>query len=219
MANNLNSLPILQQFIDDKGLVDYTKLNSNSSIFETLEGMRDQDISAYNTEEALAFWLNAYNLLTLFSVVERLAENPNWNGNSSLWSKFRFFILKRHRIAGKKMSLYTLENKILRKQFQDPRIHFAINCASVSCPQLPGNLFESQNLDEYLEFLTTEFINSEEVSYYSEENVLELSLIFKWYKSDFKPSVIDFIGKYRSLNFPSTPRITYKRYNWKINSQ
>ena len=79
-----------------------------------------------------------------------MEKKPDWRGVTTVWSKFLFFILKKHRIAGRKLSLYTLENKIIRK-FGDPRIHFALNCASGSCPNLPGSLFNAETLNDYLD--------------------------------------------------------------------
>ena len=122
------------------------------------------------------------------------------------------------------MNLRYLENEILRKKFKDPRIHFAINCASTSCPFLPDRLFDSETLDEFLDNLTSDFIsNPMNVSYNSESNILKLSLIFKWYSKDFgnKYDLVKFLHRYNG-NIPQEGkglRIKFFKYDWSINSQ
>ncbi|MCE7735290.1 MAG: DUF547 domain-containing protein, partial [Candidatus Heimdallarchaeota archaeon] len=131
-----------------------------------------------------------------------------------------FFYLRKHKVAGMKLSLYTLENKILRKKFKDPRIHFAINCASISCPFLPGKLFLPENLSEFLEDLTEQFVNNQN-SVILKENILYVSRIFKWYKKDFKGhgGVIPFIQKYwKGEKFSNNTKLKYLHYDWEINS-
>lgn len=130
-----------------------------------------------------------------------------------------FFILRRHKIANQRISLYNLENRILRKQFQEPRIHFAINCASTSCPYLPERLFDAENLEEYLETLTHSFIN-DQGGVQIENDTLYLSKIFKWYAKDFgdKTALLAFISKYwEGESLPDNPKIEYLTYDWSLN--
>ncbi|MHA2094921.1 MAG: DUF547 domain-containing protein [Candidatus Hodarchaeales archaeon] len=182
------------------------------------------DLSNYSKKEKFAFWLNAYNLFTLKGVLIEFEKNPKWNGNTSYYSKVKFFFLRKFIIAGKKINLRDLENKILRKQFEDPRLHFAINCASFSCPFLPGRLFQAETLDDYLTQLTRDFINNPtNVLFNTREQVVKLSMIFKWYKKDFEPrgGILSFIQKYHN----SVPeglsgfKIEYFKYNWELNKQ
>ena len=200
-----------------KGRVDYEKLKNDPSIPKLVNYIETTDISEFSIKEQFAFWLNAYNIITLKSVLNRLKRNNLWKGNLNLLSKIKFFVLEKHLIAGKKITLYNLENKILRKQFKDPRIHFAINCASVSCPVLPGKLFVVDDLDDTLNELTVQFINSENVRVDGE--TLHVSKIFAMYKKDFSPSVHEFIIKYHQDDLSPIRHIQYMKYNWKINSQ
>ncbi len=224
-GSNLSDNVMLKSYIDGTtGLVDYQKLKNDTWLHKKIEEWEKTDLSNYSKQEKYAFWLNAYNLFTLKGVLLELEKNPNWKGNTSFYSKFKFFFLRKFVIAGKKINLRDLENKILREQFQDPRLHFAINCASFSCPFLPGRLFQSETLEEYLNQLTVDFINNpNNVMFNDQEQVLNLSMIFKWYKKDFSRSggVLKFIQKYH-ISIPeqlSVYKIKYFKYNWELNEQ
>ena len=221
---NVNNIAFLKQWLNSEGLVDYKSIKDNPWLQEQLKLSRTADLSKFTWEEKFAFWLNAYNLLTLNGVLIELEKNPKWKGNTNYLKKIKFFYLRRFKVAGKKLNLYNLENKILRNKFQDPRIHFAINCASKSCPILPGKLFQAENLSEYLENLTYSFINDpSHVHYDSKTQTLYLNPIFKWYKKDFdsKGGIRTFISKYLSIDKESllNASIKYLIYDWTINSQ
>ena len=208
----------LRKYIDEQGNVDYAALDNDPWFHEQIQRIQITDISKLSYNEEFVFWLNAYNILTIKTVHSRLHANSKWKGNSSYFSKFKFFILTKHNVGGRKISLYNLENKILRKKFKDPRMHFAINCASKSCPVLPNRLFNIDDLDETLEFLTENFINDEKhVRFDVTTNILYLNQIFKWYKKDFRVSggVINFINKYyqNASKIVQNPKIKYTKYN------
>ncbi|OLS18841.1 MAG: hypothetical protein HeimC2_43740 [Candidatus Heimdallarchaeota archaeon LC_2] len=219
MASQVIDKSVLLSYLKD-GKVNYSLLKNDLWLKKNLEKMKNTNVKELTYSEEFAFWLNAYNLLTLQAVCKELEKNPNWKGNLSYFSRIRFFALRRHSIGSKKISLYTLENKILRKKFKDPRIHFAINCASISCPFLPGKLFEADSLETYLEDLTYQFINDQN-SVILNEDTLSLNQIFKWYKKDFKEGggLITFINKYwKGSKIPNNIRIEYLKYDWHINS-
>ncbi|MHA2250060.1 MAG: DUF547 domain-containing protein [Candidatus Kariarchaeaceae archaeon] len=217
----ISNISVLQKYIEN-GRVDYSKLKNDPWLNENIKKIQTTDISSLNIDEQFAFWLNAYNLLTIKSVCNELENNPAWKGNMSLIAKLRFFILRKHEVAYRKLSLYHIENKILRKEFKDPRIHFALNCASTSCPFLPGQLFQASNLDEYLDNLTFNFFN-QQIGIDIENSTIFLSKIFKWYKKDFDKSggVLSFIKKYwrGKTPIPANPTIKYVEYDWGINAQ
>ena len=204
------------------GLVDYTRLKEEPSLSENLDIIAHTDVSTLEPDETLAFWLNAYNLLTIKSVCMEFEVNPYWKGNTSWYAKLKFFIIRKHLVAGKKSSLYYIENRIIRKQFSEPRIHFALNCGSLSCPFLPSNLFTAQNLDQRLDELTSDFINSQKGVQISAQNLI-VSSIFKWYQKDFKEAggIIPFINLYwkGKIAIPDNHKIKFTKYQWKINSK
>ncbi|MFX1421534.1 MAG: DUF547 domain-containing protein [Promethearchaeota archaeon] len=221
----LSNLNALQPYIDRNGLVDYNRLKDDEWLRDQINYIKLVNIENMSHDEEFAFWLNAYNILTLKGVCMELDLDPHWKGNVSYWSKVRFFFLRRFNVAGRKMNLWFLENKILRGRFKDPRIHFAINCASKSCPNLPERVFAPKDLDRYLNMLSINFINDKDhVFLNEEEKILYLNPIFKWYKKDFKAhgGVKKFISKYWQQSEESifeTFQIKYLEYDWSINSQ
>ncbi len=222
---NLSDNILLKDYIDgSSGLVDYQKLKNDDWLHNKLEVWEQADLSGYSKNEEFAFWLNAYNLFTLKGVLYELEKNPYWKGNTSLYTKFKFFVRRKFIIAGRKINLRNLENKILRKRFQDPRLHFAINCASYSCPFLPGRLFQAETLEEYLNQLTSNFINNpQNIRFNVEKQVVKVSMIFKWYQKDFTTSggVLTFIENHHKTS-PSgikKYKVEYFKYNWALNDQ
>ncbi len=218
----------LQKWIDEKGKVDYQGIRNDATLQNWWKFLENADLSSFTVKEEFAFWLNAYNLLTIKGIIDELSRNPQWKGNLSLWSKIRFFYLKKFRVARRKLNLHAIENKILRKRFRDPRIHFAINCASASCPMLPSKLFDSDNLEDLLENLTRNFVNDDHHVRYDKENgILWLNPIFKWYRKDFKHvgGVLAFIQRYheskdiQSLSKEKQVIIRHVKYDWSLNSR
>jgi len=205
---------ILAPFLRD-GRVDYDALVARVDLDKLYREVGQRNLAGACRDEQLAFYLNAYNLLVLYQVRERLRSNPDWDGPVSLLAKLRFFALARHRVAGRRRTLLALENRVIRRRFRDPRIHFALNCASSSCPHLPGSLFVAETLDEDLERLTDAFIQSDEVRYDPASHTLTVSPIFKWYRRDFKPSVHAFIARYREV--PEKATLCYRCYDWRLN--
>jgi len=216
---------LIKDFIDPTtGRVNYYKLKNDRWLPERVSEFESMDIYDFTYHEKFAFWLNAYNIFTLQGALIELSKNPKWKGNLSTWSKIKFFVLRKFTIAHKKMNLRFLENEILRKEFKDPRIHFALNCASASCPYLPDQLFNAETLNNYLDTLTINFINNPlNLSYNHDTKILKLNLIFKWYSNDFggDEGLLKFLHKYNN-DIPldiQTTKLEYFKYDWSINSQ
>ena len=100
----------------------------------------------------------------------------------------------------------------------EPRIHFAIVCASVSCPKLQNEAFGASNLEEQLSKATKEFLADTSKNQFSEDDI-KISKIFKWFKKDFEVngSLIDFINAYSSIKISASARKSYNDYNWDLN--
>ena len=205
---------VLERFVDDKGFVDYRALLSDRVTFDRY--VRSIETTSPTTEahlfptrrDALAYYINTYNALVFKGVLERGPEEKSvWRG---LVSGLRFFVLMKVEVGGESMSLKALEDKLIREQFGDPRIHAALNCASVSCPRLPRRAFLGAELDMQLDAAMAEFANNpDHVFYQAEKGTVRLSKIFDWYKSDFldfersrggsdSPRLLDYINRYRS---------------------
>ncbi|MFM8313131.1 MAG: DUF547 domain-containing protein, partial [Deltaproteobacteria bacterium] len=172
--------------------------------------------------EKLAFLINAYNALTIKWILQHYpVKSIKDTGGflSSPWKK-KFF-----KLFGEEQSLDGIEHGILRKDFQEPRIHFAVVCASKGCPALKGEAYTAAKLEEQLESSARNFLRDSERNYYNaEENRFFLSKIFDWYGDDFKKklgSVQAFIVP-RMIPDTSTVKIQestlkYLDYDWSLN--
>ncbi len=217
------SNPVISKWINHQGKVDYSLLKKDQWFWEQIFAIENTNLSKYSRNEKLAFWLNTYNLLTIKGVLIELKKNPKWKGNVTSLAKLRFFIFRKFHVAGKKVSLNYIENSIIRRRFKDPRVHFALNCGSTSCPFLPNKLFQAETLDKYLDNLAKFFINSGNVWIDEESKTVYLSRIFKWYKKDFASAggLQQFINKYwKNETIDFTKRnIKFKDYDWSLNAQ
>ncbi|MFQ6121024.1 MAG: DUF547 domain-containing protein [Methanosarcinales archaeon] len=220
---------VLSKYVDSDGKVDYLALGRTDYVVEYVEFLKTFDMESLKTKnEKLAFWINAYNMLTIYGVLEEIKKNPDFvkKGNKSMFNKFRFFFRNKYTIAKKKYNLLDIENKILRKKCKEPRVHFALVCGAGSCPLLKNGLYSSTNLDNELDVAAKLFINSPKGTRLDKENnIIYLSWIFKLYSKDFgsdKNSVIQFIARYHSEkeyieNNLNMLKIRYIDYDWGLN--
>lgn len=165
-------------------------------------------------EEALAFYLNAYNAWTLHNILAKYPTKGPLDGETF------FFHGKRIRLEGRKTSLDHLEQKIIRPQFQDARIHFALNCAAQSCPPLFNRAFRGKTLNTDLDALTQDFTRSEEAAEVDRKTgTVRISKIFDWYKEDFASAggVIPFINKHGDRKINPALKVEVKDYDWSLN--
>ncbi len=194
-------------FIEDKvRLEEY--LNTLSS-FPPGENWRTQD--------KLAYWINAYNAFTVKLIVDNYPLKSIKDIANGLPMINSPWDIKFFKIGETDFDLNTIEHEILRKQFDEPRIHFAINCASFSCPRLRNEAYETEKLEEQLEEQASLFINNPDKNLISSSNT-KLSKLFSWFESDFLKDggVKSFIKKYnQSLNENS--KIEYLEYIWTLN--
>jgi hypothetical protein len=184
------------------------------AIQDVVDGIARAKVSSLGKNEQLAFYLNAYNAWILH---EAIGKYPTKSVKDLF---FLFFTSDRIKVAGRQMSFNHLEKDIIRPKFQDPRVHFALNCASRSCPPLDPEPFRGEKLDAQLEQLATAFVNSPKgVDYQPAKKSAALSAIFNWYKDDFQPAggVLAFINKRRSEPLPNDTEITYQKYDWSLN--
>ena len=120
-------------------------------------------------------------------------------------------------LGDKKYSLEEVEHEILRKM-NEPRIHFAINCASFSCPNLLNEAYTEASLEKQLTTVAKSFINDKSKNTIT-ANKVEISKIFDWFSGDFKNkgTVIGFLNQYSSIKINSNAKLGYKEYNWTLN--
>ena len=212
IVNHTTWNQLLKKHVSDQGKVDYlgfkkdlTELNayldwlSNSKPSET-----------WSKDQLMAFWINAYNALTIKLIVDRYPI-------SSIKDIYSPWNIKVITIANKKLSLNNIEHDILRKM-GDPRIHFGIVCASISCPKLQNEAFNTQNTNRLLNKASKEFL-ADSTKNELTTDAAELSKIFKWFAKDFKQegSLIDFLNKFADIRIASNATISFKDYNWGLN--
>lgn len=204
---------VLQKHVSEDGWVNYATLKDDVRFEQYLAMMaKDAPDGNWSKEEAMAFWINAYNAFTAQLIIKNLPLKSIMDIENA-WDKE--FIM----IEGKNYSLNQIEHQILRKKYFDPRIHFAVNCASYSCPKLLNRAFTAKNLEGFLNMLAKEFVNDTKRNKISADSA-QLSQLFDWYRDDFarNGSLIDFINKYSKTQLNSNANISYMDYNWTLNS-
>ncbi|HBR14502.1 MAG TPA: hypothetical protein DD723_03030 [Candidatus Omnitrophica bacterium] len=226
-----------QKFLDlylKDGLVNYAAVKDDSALLKAvvlqLENVKKEEYDRWSQDEKKAFWINAYNIEAMKLVLDHYPlkrslglQALRYPANSiqqipDVWNQEARIIL------GKKVSLNYIENEILRKEFQDPRIHFAIVCASLGCPVLRDEPYVFDRLDSQLNDAVTKFMQDrKKFNYDAHSNTFYISSIFKWFKEDFEKAggSIAFIKKYipQNKNLPDNGKIQWLDYDWSLNEQ
>ena len=210
------------KYVDNAGNVDYNGILKNPySINEYLDFVEKysprSNPELFSTDDDIvAYWINAYNAL----IIKIMIENPDVSSILDVSFKYAIF-WKKHLVGGEMISLNMIEHKILRKQIQDPRIHFAINCGSISCPPLGKRIFDGVNLDRQLNDKTYSFINNGvDVRIDSSNKIIYLNKIFKWYKKDFgdlRSYICTYLEDIEDCNLLEEYKISYESYDWGAN--
>lgn len=158
----------------------------------------------------MAYWINAYNAFTVKLILNHYPVE-SIKDIKRPWDQ-EFIVL-----GGRNYSLGEIEHDILRKM-NAPRIHFAINCASYSCPKLANQAYIPQNLEEQLDVAAKTFINDKTKNTITADYI-EISKIFKWFSGDFEfqGTLIDFLNKYSKDKIDNDAKVKYKEYNWCLN--
>lgn len=182
-------------------------------------GIASEEIADAGREVRMAFYLNAYNAWILRKILDDYpVDGP---GGGGFVGRNLFFRAKSITVAGKRMSFDHLENEIIRPEFGDPRIHFALNCASASCPPLYRKAFRAADLDSVLDALASAYVqgNPEGLQIDHSARTVRLSRIFEWFREDFsrRGGVVSFINQYRDVPLPDGYEIRFQEYNWNLN--
>ena len=206
--------------MNETGRVDYAALKTNRERLDRFVALigavgPNTKPSLFPTKaHQLAYYINAYNAFTMFNVINRLPKLK-----TVIDDKTSFFYFTEFPIDGGKISLYKLENELIRPRFKEPRIHFALNCASVGCPQLPAVPFLPKTLETQLAAETHKFLH-EKRNVSVENGTVVLSHIFKWYKEDFPPNAMAWItSQSKDISLPPAAKVTYRPYDWALNAQ
>jgi hypothetical protein len=241
---------VLDRFVDGSGRVDYHRLKAEKqdldSFIQTLADVDPVDFETWSDEAQIAFWLNAYNALTIrvildnYPIKSSFFRSLSYPKNSirqigGVWDKITFLVM------GDRLTLDQIEHQILRQKFSEPRIHMALVCAAKSCPYLRQEPYEGSKLDFQLETQTRTFLSQRKnYSLDIDRQTIYLSSIFKWFGEDFidvyKPesgfaktgnkerAILYFV----SLHVPEEDRqyleegkysIRYSKYDWSLNER
>ena len=217
---------VLREFVDEQGRTDFKRLatqredldfvvsviadfgpNSNPAFFDT-------------QEKVLAYHINSYNVLAMHGVIEEGIPKAF----NSFFKRAGFFRFRKVRLDGDTTNLYDYENKVIRK-FNEPRIHFALNCMVKDCPRLPREPFREDRLETQLESAAREFFDKDTHFFRNvAKSEVWVSEILDFYTEDFAPSgkandLIPFINHYVDDKIPPGWRVKFIDYDWTINQQ
>lgn len=210
---------VLQIYVNEEGF-RYAALHADDEAKAKLAAAvlavgSAQDLASWSRDERLAFLINAYNVLTVHAVIER------WPIQGVMEVE-GFFDGIEHTVAGEAMTLNTLENERIRAVFGEPRIHFAVNCASTSCPPLRNTPFDAESLEASLEEQARTFVRS---STTVRGRRATLSKLFEWFADDFSAGggVREFIASRLDEEDAATvrnerTRLRYSDYDWSPNA-
>ena len=229
---------VLETYVNDRGLVDYAGLQANrkqlNRFNQSLGRVTPQTYNSWNEAKKIAFLINAYNAFTLQSIIDQQPLKDSIKDISGVWNRRKFDL------AGEEKTLDNIEHDILRKDFNEPRIHVALVCAAMSCPPLRSEPYLPKKLDAQLDDQTAKFAGSiHGFKLDSQNNRVYLSSIFKWYGKDFiKTYGVDnkFNGNEQQravLNYLSSKldsqdvlflkqndyKVKYLNYDWSLNKQ
>ena len=218
---------VLHTYVKD-GLVAYGTLKRNrknlDAYTDSLETLSIKTLAGFSQKQAMAFWINAYNALTLRLILDEQPQR-SIRDLKHPWKKKRFTI------AGKLMSLDDIEHAILRKTYRDGRLHAVLVCAARSCPILESHAFLPDRLEEQLEYAAQRFARDTQRNRYDAKGKeLQISRIFEWYGQDLieqyartqqKPNkeaaIRSFFEHFLKRDIPADTRISYLDYDWTLN--
>lgn len=206
---------LLQKYVIRNG-VDYASWAANSADQAKLKSVVDaigEEKLTGNRQDQLAYYINAYNAWILYYFVD---GHPRENNNAI--KRGIFFKTDGPVVAGEEMSFDDLENGIIRPEFDEPRIHFALNCGAKSCPPLFNRAFSGETLDADLTALAEDFLNnnSEGIRFSKSGKTAYVSEIFKWFSEDFG-DLKTFINQYRDEPLGEDVKIRFQNYDWSRN--
>lgn len=203
------------------GRVDYPGMQADGRFRLYLSQIDRLDPAGLPTrQEQLAFWINAYNAFAIQGILDGYSP-------ATLAGRYRYFVGRDYRVGGERINLYDLEQSLLIPDFHEPRIHFAIVCASRSCPKLRAEAYVASRLDEQLNQSARDFVNDPARNRFDKERkVAVLSKIFQWFEEDFAAesgSLLAYVARYvadaeLARDLVSTPyAVQFLDYDWRLN--
>ncbi len=203
------------------GHVDYPGVAADPRFEAYLTQLNRVNPDELPTQEArLAFWIDAYNAFAVKGILDGYSPD-------SLFGRYRYFVARDYRVGGEEINLFALEQHLLIPEFHEPRIHFAIVCASKSCPELRSGAYTAEDLESQLDGAARAFINDPARNRFDRvEKVAHLSRIFEWFEEDFvaeSGSLPAYVAQFvedrelaRDLKSPGY-EVQFLEYDWRLN--
>ncbi len=220
---------------DGVNRVDYARWSANAADRAALDAyvseLSGQRPSAFARERAFAYWVNLYNAVTLQVIIERYPVRSIRDIRSEgtgldprgLIGPWR---TRRLTVDGRRLSLDDIENTILRPTFNDPRVHYAINCASIGCPNLMARAWRAETLEADLDAAARAYVNHARGVNVNADGSLRVSSIYRWFRADFGGSDATVITHLRRFVSPelerrlaNATRIAAYGYDWSLNGK
>jgi hypothetical protein len=214
----------LKRFVDEQGRTDFQALAADRVDLDTFVAYVARVSPATSPElfprraDVLAYHLNAYNALAAKGVIDEGVTD----GFASFFKRQLFFRFRKVVVGGRSMSLATYENDVIRP-LGEPRVHFALNCMARSCPRLPQEAFNADELEAQLEAAAREFLNDpRNVRVEASDRAVWLSSILDFYTKDFAPdgkseTLIAYVNRYRDEPVDTGLALKFIPYDWSLN--
>jgi hypothetical protein len=229
---------VLKEYVDSSGRVDYKRLKNNRQKLDKFNAIigsvAPANYESWTDEDKIAFLINAYNSLTLEAIIDNY-PTESIRDISGVWDRRKF------KVVSREMTLDEIEHEILRKEFNEPRIHMALVCASIGCPKLNTEPFTGETLNTQLDKQTKAFLAiPDNFRIDRSSKKVYVSSIFKWFGEDFeksygqKENIVNLNGKETAfINFISqylmpTEKeyllqggygVSYLDYDWSLNDK
>jgi hypothetical protein len=216
--------------VDGDGVhrLDYASVTDDDkfAMFAYLDSLQAVDVTALARDEQLAFWVNLYNMKTVDIILDHYPVETirdidfGRNFASGPWDE------KVVTIEGRDLSLNNIEHGIIRPVFNEPRIHYALNCAAVGCPNLQERAFRRQDLDAMMDGAARAYVNDQRGVTFASSGKPILSSIYNWFASDFggsEAAILDHVRQYAEpyllARLEGQNKVGDYRYDWSLNDQ
>lgn len=214
---------VLARFVSERGEVDFRALSRERGDLDAFVGYvarvspRSAPDAFPSKDAKLAYYINAYNALAMYNVID--SDFPK---SLDGWRKMWFFGVKRFAVGGERMSLYALENDVIRP-LGDERVHYALNCMVVSCPRLPRVAFTPEKIDRQLDDEARRFfVEARNLQVLADRKRVRMSALLKFYTEDFlakSPTLIAYVNRYAPAGIAASFEVEFMDYDWTVNDQ
>ena len=207
---------LLQGYVSKSGLVNYKEFVDSNWLVDGYVKELEKNGPQLNwtKEQRLAYWINLYNATTIRLILDHypVASIKDIN-NGKPWD------LELVTVNQRQLTLNQIEKEIILKRFNDPRVHFALNCGATSCPRLLNEAYAPERLEEQLYLQSKVFLNDIKKNKISDTE-LQLSMIFDWYADDFgsQDELVMFLNEFFEAPVSMESTISYLEYDWSLNS-